>query len=173
MKDLKKIMACGLTIGMMLTGCASSEAPEETKEEVKEEAKEEMSTMVDEINLDNEEGTLKYTGFELSTDYDGRNAIIVYYDYTNKMDESSMSQMTFYTQAFQNGVECETTWTAFVGDNEAIDNNSKEVQKGTTLNIGFMYVLDDLENPVTIKVSDQSEANLMDDIYQEQEIAIK
>ena len=85
MKDLKKIMACGLTIGMMLTGCASSETPEEPKEEVKEEAKEETSTMVDEINLDNEEGTLKYTGFELSTNYDGQNAIIIYYDYTNKL----------------------------------------------------------------------------------------
>lgn len=179
MNGLKKIMASCLSLGMIasLVGCASSEPTENNeapKEEKKEEVKQESSSgKVESISLDNSEGTLKYTGFELSTDYDGNNAIIVYYDYTNKKEETSYVYETFYAQAFQNGVECETTWLNYDGQNESLDNNAKEIQKGTTINVGFMYVLSDTENPVTIKVSDQSEENLFDDIYQEQEIAIK
>lgn len=136
-----------------------------------DESGEPVSTTVDKINVDNSEGTLTYSKYEMAEDYDGNPAIIVYFDYTNKKDDASSAQMTFYPQIFQNGVECEMGF--YPDENEAIENASKDIQKGTTLNIAFIYTLQDNESPVTLKVTDQSEENLMDNIYQEQEISIK
>lgn len=127
-------------------------------------------TKVDCINLDNSEGTLKYTNHELSEDYEGNPVIIAYFDYTNKKDETSYSQMTFYPQAFQNGVECDMG--ILMDENEAYENATKEIQKDTTLNVAFVFSIKDT-SPVTLKVTDQSEENLFNNIYQEQELTLQ
>ena len=129
------------------------------------------TTTVDQINLDNSEGTLVYTMHELSEDYDGNPAIIVYFDYTNKKDDTSFAHAIFYPQVFQNGVECEMGIS--LDDNEALSNASKEIQKDTTLNVAYIYTLQDTESPVTLKVTDQSSENLLNDVYQEQELTLK
>lgn len=169
---LAGVMACGLW------ACGGTEEPqEETKteatdpQEKQEEEEKPQSGKVDKVNVDNSEGTLTYTKHEITTDFDGNPAILVYFDYTNKMDESSYAQMTFYPQVFQNGVECEMGIT--MEENEGINNSSKEIQKGTTLNVAFLYTLQDAENPVTLKVTDQSAENLLDGYYQEQELNVK
>lgn len=146
---------------------------EETSEEPTKEKESEKKdeTKVEKINLDNSEGTLVYTKHELTTDYEDKPAIRVYFDYTNKKEENSYAQMTFYPQVFQNGVECEMGIS--MEENEAEGNSIKEIQKGTTLNVAFLYTLQDSENPVTLHVEDQSSENLFDDIYQEQEIVLK
>lgn len=146
---------------------------EETSEEPTEEKESEKKdeTKVEKINLDNSDGTLVYTKHELTTDYEDKPAIRVYFDYTNKKEENSYAQMTFYPQVFQNGVECEMGIS--MEENEAEENSIKEIQKGTTLNVAFLYTLQDGESPVTLHVEDQSSENLFDDIYQEQEIVLK
>ena len=57
--------------------------------------------------------------------------------------------------------------------NEAEENLSKEVMKDASLEIAFMYGLQDLSNPVILKVSDHSLDNIWDGIYQEQEPALQ
>lgn len=126
---------------------------------------------VKKIDMEHNQGKIKFKKFELTTDYDGKPAIIVYYDYTNLMDEAEDYAMMFYTQVFQNGVECEI---AFIdSDNEALKNAEKDIQKDTTLEIAVAHVLEDTENPVTIKISDMSDENWLDDIYQEMIVDIK
>lgn len=169
---LASVMSCGLL------ACGGSEEPkEETKteatdpQEKQEEEEKPQSGKVEKVNVDNSEGTLTYTKHEITTDYEGKPAILVYFDYTNKKEESSYAQMTFYPQVFQNGVECEIGMT--LNENEGISNSSKEIQKGTTLNVAFLYVLQDAENPVTLKVTDQSSEHIFDGYYQEQELNVK
>lgn len=160
------LWACG---GSSDSGKTENQKAEASEPEKKVEKKE--SGKVDKINVDNNEGTLTYTKHEITTDYEGNPAILVYFDYTNKKDETSYAQMTFYPQVFQNGVECEIGMT--LNENEGISNSSKEIQKGTTLNIAFLYVLQNAENPVTLKVTDQSAENILDGYYQEQELNVK
>lgn len=143
-------------------------APAETDTEDEEEL---ISGKVDLINIDNEEGTLSYTKHEVSTDYEGNPVIVVYFDYTNKKPETSYSQMTFYPQAFQNGVECD--YGILMEENEGVNNSTKEITTGTTLNVAFVYELQDTENVVTMKVTDQSAENLFKDYYQDQDLALK
>ena len=58
-------------------------------------------------------------------------------------------------------------------ENEGVSNSSKEITTGTTLNVAFVYELQDNTSPVTMKVTDQSEKNLIKGYYQEQELAIQ
>ncbi len=178
-KKLVALLLCG-ALAMSITACGTKEtgknsdkktettAPEPAKEKKDEKP---QSGKVDKVNLDNADGTLVYSKHEVSQDWEGKPAIIVYFDYTNKKDESSYAQMTFYPQVFQNGVECEMAIST--EDNEALSNASKEIQKGTTLGIAYIYTLQDTENPVTLKVTDQSEEHILDGYYQEQELALK
>lgn len=128
------------------------------------------SSKVDKINMDNDEGTLTYVKAK-SADYEGNPAVLVYFDYTNKKSESSTAFDTFYVQVFHDGIECEMGISE--NENEAESNLSKDIQKGKTIQIAVLYVLKDSKSPITLKVTDQSAKNLLDGIYQEQEIKIK
>lgn len=171
------LLATGLT--MSVVGCgdtAESESnepkteaskPSETKKEDKP-----ITGKVDKVSVDCAEGTLTYKKHEVINDeYDGSPLLLVYFDYTNKKEETSYSQMTFNAQVFQNGVECDTYFNDL--ENEALTNSTKEIQKDTTLEIAYMFKLQDNTNPVTLKVTDQSVENLMNNYSQEQELALQ
>ena len=57
--------------------------------------------------------------------------------------------------------------------NEAESNLSKELMKDSSLEVAFIFTLQDITNPVVLKVTDQSPENLFDDIYQEQELSLQ
>lgn len=126
---------------------------------------------VDKINIDNSEGTLTYVKHETMNDEANGPLIRIYFDYTNKKADATSAQGTFYPQAFQEGVECDLTTT--FDDNKAEDNAYKDIQKGTKVQIAFVYSLDNLKSPVTLKVADQSSDNLLSNVYQEQELSLK
>lgn len=181
----KKIigMLLAVSLALSLTACGGNgdNNKSENEDEKEATAQEDNAEDVDEnkpvtgtvekISVDNTEGTLTYTGHEVGSDYEGKPVLIVYFDYTNKKDEASYSQLTFYPQVFQNGVECSIG--ILMDENEAVTNSTKEIQKDVTLNIAQVYELQDNTNPVTLKVTDQSAENLFDDIYQEQELALQ
>lgn len=125
------------------------------------------------IDLNNEEGSLIYVRHEVVKDYNGADAVRIYFTYTNKSEETKTVQSTFYPQAFQNGIECDMTFRDFMETNEAEENVSKELMKDASLEVAFMYVLQDVTNPVLLKVSDHSLENIWDGIYQEQELALQ
>lgn len=152
---------------------AKTEGTAPQKAEEKEPEDTTKSAKVEQINLDNADGTLVYSRHEVTTNYNGATAVRIYFNYTNKSDETKTAQSTFYPQVFQNGIECEFTMGNLEESNEASNNLSKELQKGTTLEVAFVYALQDDANPVTLKVNDQSSENLVKGVYQEQELALK
>lgn len=181
-KLIGMLLAVSLVLSLTACGGSGDSNKSESEDTVQEDTAQEDSAedadenkpvtgTVEKISIDNTEGTLTYTGHEMGSDYEGKPVLIVYFDYTNKKDESSYSQLTFYPQAFQNGVECGIG--ILMDENEAVTNSTKEIQKDVTLNIAQVYELQDNTNPVTLKVTDQSAENLFDDIYQEQELALQ
>lgn len=109
------------------------------------------------IDLQVDDGSFQYLSYEILEDYDGNPLIMLHFNFTNNSDQSASAQTLFYPQVFQNGVECEFGF--FMGENAAYDNLSKEVQPGTTLEVGFPYTLQDTTNPVTV------EAQAMTDMF--------
>ena len=57
--------------------------------------------------------------------------------------------------------------------NEAESNLAKELMKDSSLEVAFIYTLQDVSNPVILKVNDHSADNLFKGIYQEQELVLQ
>ncbi len=198
MKKKIAVIAITMTAMVSILGCSVSDTPEEsgkateviedgdqkleiTEDEVilKGTAEEdtdtdtETGTRVEQINIENTEGSLVYVRHELTKDYNGADAVRIYFTYINKSAETKTAQSTFYPQVFQNGIECGFTAGDFMDPNEAESNLSKELMKDSSLEVAFIFTLQDITNPVVLKVTDQSPENLFDDIYQEQELSLQ
>ena len=106
------------------------------------------------FEFDAEEWHIKYTGYELSSDYEGKSCIIVYYDYTNKATEP-MSAMSAWIglNAYQNGVQMKGTVISSADENQSVENEYKKIMPGYTLNIGDAFLLSDT-SPITFIVED-------------------
>lgn len=99
---------------------------------------------------------VKYTGHEISTDYEGNPCLIVYYDYTNKADEAlSAMANDCYINAYQNGVECDRATISYGNNNKSIENHYKKIMPGITINVAEAF-----------KISDKSDVTLtLDNIF--------
>ena len=104
------------------------------------------------FSFDTDDAKITYTGWKLASDYDGYSCVILYYDFTNKKSESqSALSADYYITAFQNGVECDTTWLSYDNRDEALDNYSKKVTQGTTIKVGKAYRIKD-KTPLTLEI---------------------
>ena len=123
------------------------------------------------IKMSNPEGDIEFIKYEVVKTYDGEPLIRVYFKTKNNTKEAADAADSYYIKAYQDGVEMDMGW-AF-DDNEAEDNWGKEVRGGVELDVAYGYKLSNEKSPVTIRVEDYSEKNIMDDVYQEMVIDLK
>lgn len=99
--------------------------------------------------------SIKYTDHKVMTaDYDGYPCVAIYYDYTNKSQESDSALMADYSiTVFQNGLECDTTFLSYDDREEAFSNYSKEVLTGTTVNVAKAYRIKDMSD-ITVQIKE-------------------
>ena len=103
-----------------LTGLAPtgvSEAPNQ----------EEVSPAAIDTGIEWEGCTLEYKDFELITDSDGNECVLLYFDYFNGSGETKNYYGSFEVEAFQNGKEMET---ASAQGNEAYDEKYTDLRSG-------------------------------------------
>lgn len=106
------------------------------------------------FSFDTDDAKITYTGWKLASDYDGYSCVILYYDFTNKKSESQSALLAdYYITAFQNGIECDTTWLSYDDRDEALDNYSKKVTQGTTIKVGKAYRIKD-KTPLTLEIKE-------------------
>lgn len=147
-------------------------------EEIKQKEEKDVSTdenngteKVDSINIDTSEITLKYTNYEIkeNTDYDGntKKQLVVYFDFTNKMKDPMSSGSGFSSKAFQGGIELRASGGAdFL-------NDMTKIKDGATINVGFLFDLNDTETPVEIEISNGIQFKGTENFAQQQEIALE
>lgn len=127
------------------------------------------STNVDEISLSSDSSCLAYSGFE-TMPYDSSETDtlgIVKFNFTNKTDSPSDVGFFYDVHAYQNGIELD----AYLGmGNTACDNLYKTVLKDATLEVGFAFMLHDLDTPITVYAYD---GFTTESLCQIQEIAIQ
>lgn len=145
---------------------------EETNEEKAVSTNENNSAeKVDLINIDTSEISLKYTNYEIkeNTDYDGntKKQLVVYFDFTNKMKEPMSSGSGFSSKAFQGGIELRASGGAdFL-------NDMTKIKDGATINVGFLFDLNDTETPVEIEISSGIQFKGTENFVQQQEIVLE
>jgi hypothetical protein len=89
------------------------------------------------------------TGFSLGKTYDGKDAIIVTYDFTNNSANAQSATVALYCKAFQDGVQLDSAYISG-GD----DNESKDIKSGVTLSCQCSFALDNMTSPVELEISE-------------------
>lgn len=131
--------------------------------------------IVDSINIDTPEVSVKYTGYEIidGTDEDGnaKKQLVVYCDFTNKTSNATSSASAISTQSFQNGIEMQG-WGGSEY-NDSLKNEMTDIMDGATLNVGYLFDLHDTENPVKFRISNSLNWDMYDSFAQQQEILLQ
>ena len=140
---MKKVLILTAAISMAMSFGAYSDTVTSTATETTQE----VAPLFD---LTAQKCHVKYTGFAIKQDYDGKDCLVIYMDATNLSGKSSFANQGAYIKAYQNGVELENS---FIIEDEACDNSVKYVQDGVTLNIAEAFVLTD-RSDVDIEIED-------------------
>lgn len=130
----------------------SSEQPsaESSKEESKAPEKEEGVGEIADGDY-----TIKIKEAVLTTDYQGKSAVVIKYDFTNNSNDTASYLMNTQAKVFQGGVELESAVLNVDDENNTLVNNSlKEIKTGVTLEVGESYLLNDTTTPLEVEVQE-------------------
>lgn len=94
---------------------------------------------------------IKYVSAEIVHKTKNEPILLVTYEFTNNSDEAASWIWDLRSKVFQNGIEC----GGYVNhDNINTQMQENEIKPGTTITIIEGYPLYDVENPITIEVSE-------------------
>lgn len=91
----------------------------------------------------------------LAKDFEGKDIIIVKYKFSNiNSDESQAFAYAFEDTAYQNGIGLNESYIVDDSANYDAGNQTKEIKKGSTLDVEVAYELNDTTTDVEIEVSE-------------------
>lgn len=90
----------------------------------------------------------------ITTDYEGSPILLVTYSFTNNNDDPQSFMMAIDDKLYQNGVELGDVYTSYGIDGYNMDNASKSVQKGVTLDVQEAYKLNDTTTDVEVRLAE-------------------
>lgn len=92
---------------------------------------------------------VKVNRFVLGKDYEGKDAITIYFDFTNNSTETKNFMFAISDKAFQNGVQLET---AIIWDVKS--NSLTDIRPGVTIDAASSFLLTDTTSPVELELSE-------------------
>ena len=99
---------------------------------------------------------------ELTTDYDGKDTIVLHYQFTNLGTEEKSFYGIFKTQIYQNGKKLETT---FLSDGTNASTTMEKIKNGAKIEVKQVYQLYDVSSPIEIKLGDSFMSNFVECVY--------
>lgn len=96
---------------------------------------------------------LEIKSCRLAKDYEKAPVVIITYGFTNNGDDAASFNLTFNDEAFQNGVGLNKAYVLSDSANYNNDNQSKKIQKGSSLDVEVAYKLNDTSTDVTVEVA--------------------
>ena len=97
---------------------------------------------------------LEIKSCRLAKDYEGKSIVIVKYVFTNNDDEAAAFYLTFDDKVYQNGVGLNECYFADDSANYSSDNQTKEIKKGSSIEVEVAYKLNDNTTDVEVEVSE-------------------
>ncbi len=83
---------------------------------------------------------IKIVSATIDKDYEGKDVLVVTYEWTNNGDEEQMFSTAFTAKAYQNGIECTT---AYLVDSVDAEKSLTNIKSGATLEVKEAYQLND------------------------------
>lgn len=96
----------------------------------------------DTVTYDNT--TLKYLKHEVMTDNNGREVVVVYFDFANNSKDNTAFAYNYDVTCFQNGKELDYPLVSF--DIGEYNNIARELQTGVNITVARIYILEDKSN---------------------------
>ena len=108
------------------------------------------------VESENELGDygLEILSCRLAKDYEDKDIVIVKYAFTNNSDDAASFMFAFEDAVFQNGIGLNETIFAADSAGYSSDNQTKEIQKGATLEVEVAYNLNDSETKIDVEVKE-------------------
>ena len=88
--------------------------------------------------------TLKYLKHKVITDSNGREVLVVYFDFANNSEDNTAFTYNYDVTCFQNGKELDYPLVSF--DIDEYNNIARELQTGTNITVARIYILEDKSN---------------------------
>lgn len=90
----------------------------------------------------------------LAEDYEGKPIAIIKYSFTNNSDDPASFSYAFSDSVYQNGVALNKCYFADDSANYSLDDQSKEIKKGVTLEVEVAYELNDTTTVLEVEVEE-------------------
>ena len=106
---------------------------------------------------DNEIGqySVEILNARLTSTYDNKPAVVVTYRFTNNTNDTATSfYIAFDDEVYQNGVGLNSAYVLKDGDPYDSDNASKEIKKGSSIEVEQAYILNDSSTPIEVEVKE-------------------
>lgn len=106
--------------------------------------KQTIATQQDTDTATNNDTTLKYLKYDVITDSNDREVLVVYFDFANNSEDNTAFAYNYNVTCFQNGKELDYPLVSF--DIDEYNNIARELQKGTNITVARIYILEDKSN---------------------------
>ncbi len=90
----------------------------------------------------------------LAEDYEGDPVVIVKYNFTNNADNATSFYIAFEDSVYQNGVGLNEAYVLDDSANYNADNRTKDIKKGSSLEVEVAYELNDTETDIEVEVKE-------------------
>lgn len=98
--------------------------------------------------------TIDIKSCRLAKSYDGKAVAIITYGYTNNSDSATSFCVAVKTNVFQNGIGLNNAYILDKSANYSADNQTKELKKGSTLDVEVAYELNDSTTDIVVEVEE-------------------
>lgn len=106
--------------------------------------KQASATQQDTDTATNNDTTLKYLKYDVITDSNDREVLVVYFDFANNSEDNTAFAYNYNVTCFQNGKELDYPLVSF--DIDEYNNIARELQTGTNITVARIYILEDKSN---------------------------
>lgn len=148
---MKKFISIFVTIAILcgLSGCGENESAPEITASAPQTTTSNTTTASPETNAPetssveteaNEESNVKLVSHSLSKDYNGADALVLEFEWTNTGEKEANFMTSFTASVYQNGIECESAIMVDGVDSQLLMN---DIKPGVTYKVQKAYVLQD------------------------------
>ena len=145
--------ACGSTPSTE-TESGNDSAGQATTEQIQTTAENDSSAPSDNGTLG--DYTVAIKDYTIAKNYEDKDCIVVTFDFTNNSDTNQSFESALLAQAFQNGVQIETTVGIYENPDsydDVTDSSLTSLQPGATTEVKKAFILSDM-SPVDVEVTE-------------------
>ncbi len=110
------------------------------------------STQSNDSNLSNYK--VDILSCRLAKDYSGKDVVIVKYKFTNNDEKPTSFMVAFSDKVYQNGVGLNNAYILDDSASYSSDNRTKDIKKGSSLDVEVAYELNDTTTDIEVEVSE-------------------